>query len=1550
MKFLMNLIVLVMLSFILKAQSPIRPTTLPSPKSNGYAEIGYYRHDSGLLSGQRDTAWRPPAGLGAKTTWQNKYWRWDLDSLKWNLESASGSPISFTRQQYPYGYIYNSNVFYDTSDFRNTTNTTTSIDTSRHLIIGSSGSDSMGNVIRMVNPTLLENFSISATFKILTTGRGIGFGLSGQNSLAQIGLNGFVQTTGANSGKAQLATSSTANSWVTQSIGSAISLSAGDTVTILLSRVDSIVTLSVTKGASTSISTFTYTLTDVSVLLPNTAYWGVWCMGGSYAVHSLQIQTSTVKNATLMCVGDSKTAGYFATYFAYRFANILNNVYGNVVCNGGGSDRTDNVIARLTEIKSLHPERVLLNIGSNDKRSGVPYSQWAANYDYIVNNLVNGGIKVFHLLQINEPVLNFDDYNRHIILTYPSSQIVYPGIVQQSPILGGFHPDSTGNRQIADSVISQIGSQLVTPAKSIISANSMLDILTGADTSAIRTWSANRIIQASSVGNPQQVPFGRSGYQRGLTQSPTFVFDSTYNDLYLGTSSNGIHITDLLNSGGFFAQGFSYRNGQYIPTTTSTSALQLIGSAINIYQNVNLTSGTPFTPRLVGTIFNDVNGSTLTLNPGNTSNNINSLIVNGNSIIRGSVSVMPLTGVTGPGSIFLDCNPASKRWEFGNYAGDLYFINRATNKSYFLLNDKGVNTISSVFNNKDSTPLVSSIGTGMLMVIDTITGQEKRIRASSLTATVDTTTRNTGIPNFGRSINLSDSISKINSPAVFRLQTRGNILSDNFARASIGGNYSSAAPNSTITFPSSAYMSINGGTNAYTNYVEYDQYYTSDNKYTSSIMVIPQTISGDSVGLGTHSVNTNFASSITAVYSLINGTITLYGNEGFAGGNLLSRSTTSIVISALDSIRCSIQRLNNIFYAKMINVTTGTSVTVTYEYVYLNTITQPNIGRFRIYQFGGINNFSNLSADIDNLKTGIVFTGNSILEGQYSLNLRRWCDIVAGDNWYSIVGGPGERSSHFLLNIDNIIALNPKYCIVAVGANDVLGGVSVATYLANLNSGIALLKAAGITIILVSPPPSKVDPTLYVAAAASAASTNSVAYADIFAVLKQPADYNFQTIYNSGDSVHPNTPGMYALGKKIINTAPYLNTYTAPLKVPTLRQDTIPAPYLMGVDYYGNTSVVKNLNNNTIGTANRLAGYTTTTTLGSTGLGFNGTSLTMNSDDIRLTPYSISNYHGFAVVPQTTNAIGSFRVQPSGIAKNCDMELYATSDMTNYERSTWQYSAGVFNLRSEKNGSSVLRPLTFGLGGTELFRLDTTSGGLNSFSLPARYLSNLGSSFTTRSIIDKGYSDSAYIGISGNQSAAGNKTFTGNILLPNAPNALTGGASFLKVNATSGIVEKIDSATLFNNIRGSIDTSTYNTGLANIGRVKKIADSLINIRGGLDSAATVTITTTDASPTTILTIPIETNAIYGIQYRTVARKNATQSGYYNSALMAGNSGGAASILDGGSTDLFSPLLTLDLISTSVTATTSGNNILIQVNGVAATTIAWKINMNFVKNK
>jgi lysophospholipase L1-like esterase len=580
--------------------------------------------------------------------------------------------------QYPYGYEYNKNYFADTLDFRNTANTTMSADTSMHLDIGNNGStDSTGNVIKMVNATLLEKFVMTAQVIVTTAGKGFGLGLSGQNAAEPISLLGFVPTAGAPVGKASLSTASNGTTWVSQNVsGSGVSISAGDTITCVLTRADSVITFTVTqsafKGGATSTATFTYNLSGTP-LIPNTAYWGIWPMGGAYTVLNLSIYTATPKNATLMCEGDSKTQGYFQTYFADRWVNRINaasSTYQTVVAAGGGGDFTDQVIARLHEIKWLHPARVLLFIGSNDERNGRTLLQWETNYDYIANELTKAGIQVYHLLQTNETTLNFTAYNNHILQTFPASRIVNAGVIELYS--DGIHPDSVGARQIADSVISQIGSQLF-PIAPIIPAVRLTDILTSADSAASKTWPVNRIIKATSSGYPRQIPFGTNqqnfsltGAQvsgGGLSQSAGLTFDSSTNILHIGNPTVGPNLTDLAGNGAFITSGFNPNASlQYIPTSTSAAAIYLSAGSIYWYQNTGLTVGTAFSIRNTFQATPGTSGATFTFNPSNSTAGFNSITSNGDVHVNGTLLVAPIAA-TANGTIQIGSNPATTAWQ-----------------------------------------------------------------------------------------------------------------------------------------------------------------------------------------------------------------------------------------------------------------------------------------------------------------------------------------------------------------------------------------------------------------------------------------------------------------------------------------------------------------------------------------------------------------------------------------------------------------------------------------------------------------------------------------------------------------------------------------------------------------------------------------------------------------------------------------------------------------------------------------------------------------------
>lgn len=192
---------------------------------------------------------------------------------------------------------------------------------------------------------------------------------------------------------------------------------------------------------------------DDDFIPPNTSNFAIYNVGGTYDIESIHIETTDFKNAKLLCIGDSKTEGIGANALNTGFPNILKDFYEGVSKNAGTSDTTIEVIIKIDQIIQLSPQKVLLNIGSNDKRFGRTFSQWSTDYDSIVSQLEAANIDVYHLLQLNENSLTFNDYNSHINTTYDASRIINAGTIALAA--DGIHPSQEGMQQIADAVISK---------------------------------------------------------------------------------------------------------------------------------------------------------------------------------------------------------------------------------------------------------------------------------------------------------------------------------------------------------------------------------------------------------------------------------------------------------------------------------------------------------------------------------------------------------------------------------------------------------------------------------------------------------------------------------------------------------------------------------------------------------------------------------------------------------------------------------------------------------------------------------------------------------------------------------------------------------------------------------------------------------------------------------------------------------------------------------------------------------------------------------------
>jgi lysophospholipase L1-like esterase len=188
-----------------------------------------------------------------------------------------------------------------------------------------------------------------------------------------------------------------------------------------VNRTATITAKNITTGGATS--TYTYVTAYAYPFTPTTwqcsMRFTIWNVGSASTctISDFNVTTNQVSNVPTLFVGDSKTSGSGAS----SAANTIWAVGSSVLvkeCNAGPGDETQNVIDRLTEIIAYRPKNVILWIGCNDLRFGVPTATWQANYSTIVTTLQNAGITVYNVLSSPENSLDVTPLNSYIQARY----------------------------------------------------------------------------------------------------------------------------------------------------------------------------------------------------------------------------------------------------------------------------------------------------------------------------------------------------------------------------------------------------------------------------------------------------------------------------------------------------------------------------------------------------------------------------------------------------------------------------------------------------------------------------------------------------------------------------------------------------------------------------------------------------------------------------------------------------------------------------------------------------------------------------------------------------------------------------------------------------------------------------------------------------------------------------------------------------------------------------------------------------------------------------
>jgi len=294
----------------------------------------------------------------------------------------------------------------------------------------SGGANTYTQTLGLTPATNIEHWKMSAKVKVGTkdaTSYGFGLGVRSTNTTNQSNEVGIFNMT-SSGGTVSLAMGGGYTG--VGNTATALTFSVNDYIILTVERnMDEFIVTATnsTTGGSLSQTYYRYSPALSTTTQPNnTGRFSVYSLGGTFTIDSLAVESYETKNALFAIEGDSKAWGYNLSAYDNRFGDLLKKSFKSTIVQGGSGDKTIDLSGRLQEVINLSPQNVLLSIGSNDIRTGVPYATYTARYDSIVTALTAAGINVYHLLTFPEGTGGVDvtPLVGYISATYPANRII----------------------------------------------------------------------------------------------------------------------------------------------------------------------------------------------------------------------------------------------------------------------------------------------------------------------------------------------------------------------------------------------------------------------------------------------------------------------------------------------------------------------------------------------------------------------------------------------------------------------------------------------------------------------------------------------------------------------------------------------------------------------------------------------------------------------------------------------------------------------------------------------------------------------------------------------------------------------------------------------------------------------------------------------------------------------------------------------------------------------------------------------------------------------
>jgi lysophospholipase L1-like esterase len=400
--------------------------------------------------------------------------------------------------------------------------------------------------------------------------------------------------------------------------------------------------------------------------------------------------------------------------------------------------------------------------------------------------------------------------------------------------------------------------------------------------------------------------------------------------------------------------------------------------------------------------------------------------------------------------------------------------------------------------------------------------------------------------------------------------TVGNLFSDLFKnRLTLGGNYTSATPNATLTLDSTK-LAVSGGNQTFNNYIK-RTYWTANETWTMTVRGKVITLpSGGGLVFGL--TGTNF--SIYAHYIL--------DNSGSAGkvalqstlGTDINLSSTAVTLSTGDSVLMTLTVDKGSLSATFNDITSSTTTSTSTTFA-IGSGGGPNVfntAQPAMYFYGGSQNINEWTyTDNANKNIPVLFVGMSITRGfGASAYTSRYENVLFSNDYtkFQVVAGPSDRITDLLNRRYEMASYNPSYVVIDIGTNDVIIPLPAYTTFKNYYMDLVswVRRIGAIPICLNIAPRNGYTMTDYNTVISQVGALYGAKVIDIYTPLNSGGNLN--ATYDFGDHVHLNAAGHAVVASTIAAAAPEIfpagnfyankiNGLRSTVNVMTAFQDTV---------------------------------------------------------------------------------------------------------------------------------------------------------------------------------------------------------------------------------------------------------------------------------------------------------------------------------------------------------------------------------------------------------